>query len=262
MISSIKLYFSYLSINIKSILQYKASFILMTIGEFLVSFTTFLGIFFIFERFQSIGRFTYSQVLLCFSIVLMGYSIAECFCRGFIDFSVMIKNGGFDKIMVRPRNPIIQVLGSKLDLTGIGKIIQALVMLVIAIANINLVWTVSKIITIIFMLIGGIILFFSLFMINAALCFFTTENIEFVRIFTSGAREYCKYPLEVYGKGMLRFCTFIIPYALIQYYPLLYIIDMESNFLYMFLPLGSILFFFMSLAFWKYSVKHYKSVGS
>ena len=38
-----KLYFKYLSMLLKSQLQYKSSFIMMTLGQFLVSFTTFLS---------------------------------------------------------------------------------------------------------------------------------------------------------------------------------------------------------------------------
>lgn len=50
-----------------------------------------------------------------------------------------------------------------------------------------------------------------------------------MNIFTDGAREYGKYPLSVYGKKMLLVTTFLIPYALIQYYPLLYILEKDSR---------------------------------
>ena len=29
-----------------------------------------------------------------------------------------------------------------------------------------------------------------------------------------------KYPIDIYGKGLMRFCTYVIPYTLVQYYPL------------------------------------------
>jgi len=80
-----KLYFKYVSMLLKCQMQYKVSFILTVIGQFLVSFTTFLGLYFMFSRFNSVNGFTFSEVILCFSIVLMAFSITECFVRGFKD---------------------------------------------------------------------------------------------------------------------------------------------------------------------------------
>ena len=50
-----------------------------------------------------------------------------------------------------------------------------------------------------------------------------------MNVFTDGAREFGKYPIAVYGKKALLFTTFIIPYALIQYYPLMYLIGRETK---------------------------------
>ncbi len=58
------LYGHYVSIHVKSIMQYKISFLLSVMGQFLVSFNVFLGMFFMFQRFSCVGGFTYSQVLL------------------------------------------------------------------------------------------------------------------------------------------------------------------------------------------------------
>ena len=43
---SMHLYLHYVSINIRSMMQYKTSFLLTAVGQFLVSFNVFLGIFF------------------------------------------------------------------------------------------------------------------------------------------------------------------------------------------------------------------------
>ncbi|MDF2609973.1 MAG: hypothetical protein K0R92_1447 [Lachnospiraceae bacterium] len=262
MISSVKLYGHYISIRIRSMMQYKVSFLLNTIGQFLVSFNIFLGIFFLFQRFSKVEGFTYSEVLLCFSIMLMEFSMAECFGRGFDSFAWIVRKGEFDRIMVRPRSEILQVLGSRFELTRIGRMFQAIVMFVYGIASNDIEWTMSKIITVIFMLIGGTALFFGLFLIYAAFCFFTLEGLEFMNILTDGAREYGKYPVGIYGKRMLQFCTYIVPYALVQYYPLLYLLDRKTSLLYVFMPLLAFLFLIPCYAFWRFGVLHYKSAGS
>jgi ABC-2 type transport system permease protein len=257
-----RLYLRYFSIHLKSVIQYKMSFLLTTIGQFLVSFNAFLGIYFLFRRFSQVKEFTYNEILLCFGIVLMEYSLAECFARGFDTFSSIISNGEFDRIMVRPRNEILQVLGSRIEFTRIGRFLQAIIMLVYGIIGSSITWSLDKVFTVIFMIIGGTLVFTGIFILYAALCFFTIEGLEFMNIFTDGAREYGKYPISIYGKRVLQICTFILPFSLVQYYPLLYLLDRKESQLYMYLPLMAGFFIVPCYLFWKIGIKHYKSTGS
>lgn len=259
---SLKLYHHYVSINVRSAMEYKTSFLLTAAGQFLVSFHVFLGILFLFQRFSNVKGFTYSEVLLCYSIVLLEFSLAELFARGFDQFSEMVRSGSFDRVLVRPQNEILQVLGSKFELTRIGRLLQALVMFFYGILQSHIVWTPGKVFTVIFMLLGGICLFSGIFLLYASLCFFTLEGLEFMNIATDGAKEYGKYPLSIYGKRLLQFTTFVIPYALVQYYPLLYLLDQRTGIFFVFLPLLAMLFLAPCYLLWRFGVRCYKSSGS
>lgn len=243
-------------------MQYKVSFFFTTLGQFLGSFFVFLGIYFMFDRFNTIEGFTYSEVLICFSVVLISFSISECFFRGFDTFSGTISNGQFDRIMLRPRNVMFQVLASKIEITRLGRLLQAVIVLIYAIMNCGVIWTVDKILTLSLMIVGGTVLFSSLFIIYASICFFTIEGLEFMNIFTDGGREYGKYPMSVYGDLVLKFFTYIIPLACVQYYPFMYLVGRTSNPLYALTPLAAFIFLIPCLIFWKIGVKHYKSTGS
>lgn len=257
-----KLYKKYFQIHVQSLMQYKLSFLFTVIGQFLVSFNVFLGVYFMFRRFHQVDGFTYGEVLLCFSITLMEFSLAEAVARGFDSFSTIISNGDFDRMMVRPRNEIFQVLASRIELTRIGRLVQAVVMFIYGISVSDISWSWDKVLTVLFMLIGGTVVFTGVFIIYASICFFTIEGLEFMNVLTDGAREYGKYPVSIYGKRVLQFCTFVIPYALIQYYPLCYLLEKNSKNWYMLLPLLACIFIIPCICLWKFGVRHYKSVGS
>ena len=57
----LRLYKRYFLIQVKSAMQYKTSFLLTTIGQFLTSFNVFLGIYFMFQRFHAVEGFAYSE---------------------------------------------------------------------------------------------------------------------------------------------------------------------------------------------------------
>lgn len=258
----IRLYKKYLQIHIQSRMQYKTSFYLTVMGQFLSSFNVFLGIYFLFQRFHQVEGFTYSEVLLCFSFNLMEFALAEMFARGLDSFQILISNGEFDRMLVRPRNEIFQVIASRLELSRIGRIFQTVFMLGYAVLTCQVSWNPAKILTVCSMLVGGTVVYSGIFLLHAAVCFFTIEGIEAMNVFTYGANEFGRYPVAVYGKKVLLFCTFVIPYALIQYYPLCYLLDRDSRSWYPFLPLVACLFLVPCYGIWRLGLRHYKSTGS
>ena len=257
-----KLYFKYLSMLLKSQLQYKASFIMTAIGQFLVSFTTFLGVYFMFSRFHKVDGFTLAETMICFSVMLTAFSLAECFVRGFDVFPRLIKSGDLDRILVRPRSVVFQVLTSNVEFTRVGRLLQALLMLAYAIPNCGVVWTVGKAFTVLSMILGGLAVFTGLFMLYAGISFFTIEGLEFMNIFTDGSREFGKYPISIYGESVLRLLTYVVPIALFQYYPFLYLVGRSDTWQLSLLPLLGFVFIFPCYAFFRFGLHKYRSTGS
>ncbi len=216
-----KLYFKYFAVHLKTLMEYKASFLMLSFGQLAVSLTAFLSVFFIMRRFESIGGFSASEVYLCFSISFLAFSIAECFFRGFDTFGGILRSGSFDRILVRPKSEVLQIVGEKMEFTRLGRTLQAAVTLAVALATSEIAWTADKIALLVFMELGALCFFTGCFILYAGVCFFTLEGIEAMNILTDGMRELSMYPLSVYGKEILRFCTFVVPVACAQYYPLL-----------------------------------------
>lgn len=257
-----KLYFHYFMVHARGLMQYKTSFFLTVFGQFLMSFSAYLTIWFMMDRYHEVRGFDFREVSLCYAVVLMAFSLAECFARGFDTFPSMLGNGEFDRILVRPRGLIFQVLAQKIELSRLGRLAQGSLIFAWAIPASGVNWTPDKILTLCFMLAGGIVVFSGLFVVYATLCFFTTDGLEFMNIFTDGGREFGRYPFSIYGDGILRFLTFIIPLALFQYYPLLYLTGRSDNLFFMFTPLLGCLFLIPCLILWRIGLRHFKSTGS
>ncbi|NLG57994.1 MAG: hypothetical protein GX540_06250 [Clostridiales bacterium] len=256
------LYFKYLALHLKAQMQYKMSFALTVLGQILVSFTTLLGLWFMMTRFHSVAGFTLPQVLLCFAVMLMAFSLAECFGRGFDLFPRMIANGEFDRALVRPRGLVFQVMASQMELTRIGRLVQAVAVLIYALPRAGVLWGPDRVLTLVLMILCGCLLFFCLFVVYAAFSFFTLEGLEFMNIFTDGGREFGRYPFSIYGKEALRLLTWFVPLALVQYYPLLYLLGRETSPFYMLSPLLALLFAGPAWLLWRFGLSRYKSTGS
>jgi ABC-2 type transport system permease protein len=84
---------------------------------------------------------------------------------------------------------------------------------------------------------------------------------------TYGGVEASSYPISVYKRWFRNTLIFVIPLAFVNYFPALYLLGKTDptglpyimRFLF---PLASTAAMILSVKFWNYGVRHYKSTGS
>lgn len=258
----VRLYFKHFKIHLLSQLEYKSSFIISFIAQIFVYFTYYFMIIALFQQFNNIDGFNIYEILLCFGIINFGYSINETFFKGVDRFENLIINGTLDRLLLRPNDILIQVMCNEVDLVKISRILQSFIILIISLFKLDIVWNVSKIILLILMLFGSIIIFLGIFILMASYCFMTIQGLEVKNLFTDGGRHVAQYPISIFSKSFKFIFTFIIPYAFVNYYPLLYFLDKTDNIFYYFSPLLTIIYLIPCIYCFKLGLKRYNSVGS
>ena len=232
------------------------------LSQFFIFFTYYFVIIALFDKFSNMRGFNVYEVLLCFSIVHFGYAFTETFFRGVDKFENLIIDGSLDRFLVRPRGILFQVLCSKISLIKAFRMLQAVIIMVIAIVNLDVTWNIGKVIVLVLMLSASVLIFFGIFVLTASYCFITVQGLEVKNVFTDGGKHLAQYPISIYKKGIAFVFTFIIPYAFINYYPLLFFLERTNNILYMLSPFLVFLFLIPCLLSFKIGLKHYNSTGS
>ena len=260
------LYFKYIKLLFKSQMQYKASFIMMAAAQFFTPFSLFAGIYFLFGRFGSIAGWTMYDVFVCFAVIGSGFSVSECFARGFDKFPNMIRAATFDRILVRPRSTVLQVLGYDFDLKRAGLLLSNIVVLAYAISGADIDWNPMRALALINMILSGAVIFSGVFMLQAAAAFWTIETLEVANIFTHGMKEHASYPLDIFPKWITVVFTYIIPFGTVNYLPLQFLVGRTRggpyDWTYAFIPLAGALFMIPCVFIWRLGVKKYSSAGS
>lgn len=246
----------------KSQVEYRISFIFSFISQIGVFFTYYFTTIALFQKFDNIRGFNVYEVLLCFSIIHFGFAFNEVFFRGIDKFEEFIIDGSLDRLLVRPRGVLFQVICSKFNFVKISRMIQALIIFLIAISNLNIKFNVINVFLIIVMFISSIVLFFGLFLLMASYCFITVHGLEVKNVLTDGGKSMAQYPIGIFRRGFIFIFTFIIPYASVNYYPLLYLLDRSDNILYLFSPLLVFIYLIPCFVLFNIGIKHYTSTGS
>jgi ABC-2 type transport system permease protein len=260
----ISIYSKLILISFKTQSQHRASFLMLTLAHFIATFIDIFGIWILFDRFKMVKGWTLPELMLVCGIVHMGFATAEAFGKGFDEFSHIVKNGDFDRVLLRPLTTLFQIATRDVQLIRIGRFLQGIILLIWSCRELNLPLFPYNICIIFLSFIGIVSVFFALFIIQATISFWTVETLELISIATYGGVEASKYPMSIYSSSFRLFFTIIIPFACVCYYPIAIMLHHEAFPLWFatMIPTTGLIFLYLSCRLWKFGVRHYHSTGS
>jgi len=266
--NAFRLYFRCVGASLRSQMQYRASFLMMTLGHLAVTGIEILGIWVLFDRFKGLQGWRLPEVALFYGMVQVSFALAEGLARGFDTFPALVKSGDFDRLLLRPRSTAFQVMAREAQLMRLGRLTQGLAVLAWAVWALGVEWTLARAGLIVFAVAGGLCLFSGLFVLQATLSFWTTESLEVLNTVTYGGCETGQLPLSVYRPWFRRFFTFIVPLACVTYFPGLAVLGRRDEamgspaWFGWAAPLVGVAFLAAALGVWSWGARRYRSSGS
>ena len=268
MTDSIAMLARYFGVSIRAQLQYRASFLLSVAGQFLNSAIEFFGLWALFDRFGHLADWSFAEVALFYGVINCTFAIADALTTGFARFgSHYVKTGNFDRLLLRPRPTALQLAGHEFALRRIGRLLQGLIVLAWAISALDIPWDAARVALLLLTVAGGVAFFFGLMVLQASLCFWTTESLEIMNVLTYGGVETAQYPLSIYHVAFRRIFTFVVPLGCIGYFPIVAVLGVDDplgtgRVFQALAPLAGVAFLGLSFVAWGIGVRRYTSTGS
>lgn len=264
---ALALYGRYVAISMRGQLQYRASFIQYVFGQLIGTGVEFLGMWALFDRFGRLGPWSLAQAAFFYGMADVGFALAAAFSRGFDTFGAMVKSGDFDRLLLRPRSLVLQLLGQELTLMRIGRLAQGLVILVWASQAAGVDWSAAKVGLLLATLACGVCLYTGVIVLQATSTFWTVETLEVWSSFTYGGNYASQYPLTIYRPWFRRVLLTALPLGCVVYLPSVAILGAAEPLgtplaLQWAAPLAGPAFLLVSLQVWKLGVRRYTSTGS
>ncbi len=266
---TLELYRRLIGVQIRSQMQYRASFFVEIAGTGLIALLEYASLALVFARFETLKGWTLGQVAFLFGIAEVSFGMMDLIFSGFDPsyFGQFVRRGRFDQLLLRPINITLQVLGSKFMLRRIGKILVGVGIVFSAVGMNPIDWTPLKVLLTTIVVVSQVAFFGGLFIIGATITFWTVESIEVINIFTYGGTYMISHPMHIFPRTLRHFFTYVIPAAFLNYYPALYILELADPFnmpsIAPFLaPLAGIWMLGIALAFWRFGIRNYQSTGS
>lgn len=259
----IKLYLKFLKQYIKTLIEYRVDFILGLIGFILIQFSGVIFIKLIFNSIPKLNGWSFNEVLFIYGLAQVPRGIDHVFTDNlWILSGSIIVEGKFDKYLLRPINPLFQLIAERFQPDGFGEIIIGIVLLVVSSSELNISFTFSKLLLLIITIIFATLIYTAIKLAVASIAFWVkfAQSYLYMVYQLSG---FTKYPISIYPKIIKILLTFVVPFAFTGYFPGAYFLGKENIFK------GIILTCFVSVAgilvayfIWNRGIKRYESSGS
>lgn len=252
--------------RIRSQLQYRLSFALNLVGAALISFLDFAAILVIFGRIDALGGWSVEEVALLYAVSSVAFGLTDLVIGHLDLLPRMIRDGDFDLILVRPLGSLFQVVSSDFALRRLGKVLQGLAVLAVALTQLDVDWTAGRIAVLAAMVPAGAVIFAGVWVVFATIAFWLVESIEVANAFSYGGNFLAQYPINVFGPWLRRLVIFVVPLAFVAYFPSLYVLGKPDplgapdavQFAFPLAALGSVA---AAAVVWRGAVRHYRSAG-
>lgn len=253
--------------NIKTQMEYRLNFAFYILSAVLANLLNmfFLGV--VLKRFSNLQHWTLNEIFFLFSLRLVAHGLRVLFFYNVQRISYYVRQGEFDRFLLRPLNPLFQILTWQYHPAAIGDLSTGIICLVLAGNLLNIHWTFFSLIYLLSVVIGGCLIEAALFLATHTLAFWLIDTTRFTFIVMLFNDYLTLYPLVIFNLPTQILLTFIIPVAFINYYPATFFINRISEvpftpFFAYATPLVGIGMFILAYLFWQFGQKHYMGTGS
>jgi ABC-2 type transport system permease protein len=249
--------------------QYRTSFVLFTLGQALITVLDFIAIAVIFGRVDVLAGWSLAEVAFLYGASGTAFGLADCFVSAVERCSQRIKDGTFDRLLIRPLGPLLQLSAEEFAFRRFGKLAQAMTVLGLAIGAVGIDWTVGRAVMVPVMVLAGFAIFGAVFVLTSSLAFWTVDTQEFANAFTYGGNFMTQYPLAVFAPWMRRLAM-ITGISFVNYFPVLYLLGRDDPAERFGLPAAAtfaspvvgLLVSAIAVWVWRTAIRHYRSTGS
>lgn len=261
------LYWEFIKIRIKTMAEYRAETLITGTSQIIGYFARFVVLWIMVSKFQQMGQWNAYEIMLIYSMNLLGYSLANVFiyrtCHNLVD---LIHTGDFDGIITKPTNPFMYLCCSGFMYGYWAHITLCVGMMIFCFNKLGITFTIVKVLFLILSIIGSALIQGAVQLASYVPTFWIIKS-NAIQSISHYAEDFAEYPISIYNKLIQVILTFVIPYAFISFYPLQYLLGKDDFLMFhpvvqYLTPAVGLFMAFLAYRFWLLGLKHYNSSGS
>lgn len=255
----LKIYKESMRVDVASVAAYRANFLLGIIISLISNVLYPLVTLLIYRTGATYNGWGMYEVFLIQSIFTLSNGISGMFFSGILWRTMdNVQSGTLEVVLIKPVNCMGFLLASSFNIGNIGVILGGVIIFVISIINIGGITFVMCIQSLLFFIMG-ILIMFGFQIIMAATSFKWVANSRIPELYGS-IMDFGRYPLTIFNRIIVGITSFIVPVAMIGYFPASALLGRTEWWMYVAI-IPCVLFAGLGVIIYQYNVRLYEGVG-
>jgi ABC-2 type transport system permease protein len=264
---SLAAYLQYWRINLLTMLEYRANFFMWFFFTIMYHGVALAALYVTMRQFPSMNGWDFRQMFFLYALWMTGHELHNTLFFTIVTVPDYIREGRFDRFLVRPLDTLFQVLTVPQQIVPDG-LVLAIVTLVVATvaAAVRLDWIFYVFVPLI--AIGGALIDLGISLLVATVSFWFIRVDTLRWVVMSLEQDFTRYPISIYTRGMRIVLAFVLPFAFMNYFPATYFLqktDLGLNLnpaVGLLTPAIGLGWVGVAYAFWRVGLRHYQGTGS
>lgn len=229
--------------------------VIMLLGDILFPLITIL----IYGAGGGFAGWNVYEVLLIQSVFTMSMAFADMSFHGIMWATMTaVREGNFEMVLLMPVDTMFLLMAKNFSIDAIGVLFGGVTIFVIALIHVG-VPSVVLWLQFLAMFIVGLMVMMGIALMMAATSFKWVGNSRIPEIFDS-IRSFGKYPQSIFPKSVLVITSYIIPVAMIGFFPAAALMGRGSYIMFAAM-VPCILFMILGIVLYRFMVRQYQGVG-
>lgn len=244
-------------------MQYRLNAVISVLTGVVYQGAGFAFVWVVMSTFPSMDGWTLEEIAFLYGLRLTAHAMSMMPLSALIGLGWMVREGELDRVLLRPLNPLVQLMTKRMGVGQIGDLLTGVVLLVVAAPS----WTPGKVAFCLLALVGGALVEASVFVAMSSLSLRMMDTFA-IRVFVDDVfSRFGSYPMSVFGGVAQWVLTFVLPVAFVAYIPAGVLLDKTGSLnvppaVAYLGPLLGVAMFAVAYRIWQSQLKHYHSVGS
>lgn len=212
--------------DVKAKLTYQADFAILIVASILTQTMGFIFIAVIYDRIPDINGWKFWHVVTIYAASYAAQGASSLLFDGCWTISELVNKGDMDRLLLRPIPPVLQVLGARVGLSGLGHLITGLVLLSLALPHLDAEWSIGKIVFAGVLFLSAVVIHASINLAACSVALWTHQPGNAFPFLVHSLGELTRFPIVIYPIFVQALITVFVPYAFVSVFPVAYLRDL------------------------------------
>jgi ABC-2 type transport system permease protein len=258
-----RLYLKLQLIQLRTAVEYRADFWIGIIGASLMNGAGLVFVVALFGQIDDIAGWSAWEVAILYGLALIPRGLTELFCDGPWTLRMMLNQGEFDRLLVRPTSPALQTATQLASIHGVGQLTLGGTAFWLGANRTDLDWTLWKAGFFLVILVSSWIMLCAINFLVNLIGFWEPSTQSAIPTAYTMLIDFAKFPLDIYSNAIKVLITVVAPYAFISYFPAIVLLDKKSSWRWLGLapPLVALIVVVLTSWLWGKALNRYQGVG-